>query len=73
MKSLVEIIQKRPWVGWVLFLGTIVIVFLVAILASSVVERRTESRLAREAFAPLPEFEPRNAVWGEQFPREYAF
>lgn len=71
MKSLVEIIQKRPWVGWVLFLGTIVVVFLVAILASSIVERRTESRLAREAFAPLPGFEPRNAVWGEQFPREY--
>jgi nitrite reductase (cytochrome c-552) len=70
--NIAELIQRRPWVAWMLFIGTIVIVFLVGLLGASIVERRTEALLATGGpMRPLPQFEPRNAVWGEQFPRQF--
>jgi nitrite reductase (cytochrome c-552) len=70
--NIAELIQRKPWVAWVLFLGTIVIVFLIGLLGASIIERRTEALLTTGApMRPLPQFEPRNAVWGEQFPRQF--
>jgi nitrite reductase (cytochrome c-552) len=70
--NIAELIQRKPWVAWMLFLGTIVIVFLVGLLGASIIERRTEALLTTRApMQPLPMFEPRNAVWGEQFPRQF--
>ncbi|MCA0447866.1 MAG: ammonia-forming cytochrome c nitrite reductase [Bacteroidetes bacterium] len=71
MKRMIDLIQQRPWVGWVLFLGTVAIVFGLSILASTIVERRTEAKFAYLPIKPLPDNEPRNEVWGESFPREY--
>lgn len=66
------LVRERPWVGWVLFLATIVVVFLIGLLAASIVERRTEAQfVGATPFGELPDFEPRNAVWGEQFPRQF--
>lgn len=71
MKPISEIIKSKPWVAWVLFLGTVVVVFLLGLLASSILERRGEAVYTMQVANPINEWEPRNEVWGENFPREY--
>ncbi|AFH48573.1 Formate-dependent nitrite reductase cytochrome c552 subunit [Ignavibacterium album JCM 16511] len=71
MKPISDIIKDKPWLGWILFLGTAVVVFLLGLLASSIIERRTESVYTLQMLKPIAEWEPRNEVWGENFPREY--
>src|SRR6056297_2443923 len=71
MTSLSEKVKQKPWLGWLLFLGSMVIVFLLGLLASSVMERRAEAVFAYEPSVEHGQFEPRNEVWGENFPREY--
>ncbi len=63
--------KRAPWVNWVLFFGTMVIVFLLGLLASSITERRAESEYVFKPRVELSEYEPRNELWGENFPREY--
>ena len=70
MKSITETVERRPWIGWLLFLGTIVGVFAVGLLAASIVERRQET-YRTELVQPIAEVEPRNGVWGVNFPRQY--
>lgn len=64
-------VNRKPWFGWVLFLGTVVVVVLIALLASSIVERRSEALVAYTPKTDIATWEPRNAVWGKYFPREY--
>jgi nitrite reductase (cytochrome c-552) len=71
MKTIREITERKPWLNWVIFFTTVVIVFLLGMLASSVVERRSESQLYFQMVSPIPDWEPDNAVWGENFPRQY--
>lgn len=66
-----DIISQKPWMGWLLFLGTLVIVFLVGLFGSSIIERRAERVLRFQPVVEIPEWEPRNEVWGENFPRQY--
>jgi nitrite reductase (cytochrome c-552) len=69
--NLAELIERKPWVAWALFAATAVVVFLIGLFGASIMERRTEAMVAGVPIRPLPEFEPRNAVWGEQFPRQF--
>ncbi len=71
MKSINEIIKNKPWLAWVLFFTTVIIVFLIGMLASSILERRTEAVYTLQMVKPIDDWEPRNEVWGENFPREY--
>ena len=71
MKSIREITEKRPWLNWVIFITTVVVVFFIGLLASSIVERRSEAKLYFQMISEIPEWEPRNEVWGENFPRQY--
>jgi nitrite reductase (cytochrome c-552) len=71
MKSLNELIKNKPWLAWVLFLATVVVVFLIGLLASSIIERKTEAVYTLQMVKPINEWEPRNEVWGGNFPREY--
>jgi nitrite reductase (cytochrome c-552) len=71
MKSIRQLIQERPWLGWALFAATVVVVFLVGLFGASIMERRGEARIAYQMTKPLPDWEPRNEVWGENFPREF--
>ncbi len=71
MRSIKEIVSERPWIGWLLFLLTLVIVFLVGLFGASIIERRSESNLAFQQVKPINQWEPRNEVWGQNFPREY--
>ena len=54
-----------------LFIGTAAVVFGAGLFAASIVERRTESRLYFQMPKPIPDWEPRNEVWGQNFPRQY--
>ena len=71
MSTLNETIRKKPWLGWLLFVVTVVGVFLLGLLASSIIERRTEAEFAYVPVVKYEQWEPRNAIWGENFPREY--
>ncbi|MBN1599917.1 MAG: ammonia-forming cytochrome c nitrite reductase [Bacteroidales bacterium] len=71
MKPLSELIRLKPVIGWVLFLATAVIVFFLGLLASSIIERRTEAVYAYTPQVGYSQFEPRNEIWGKNFPKEY--
>ncbi len=71
MEPVSEITKRKPWVAWLIFLGTVIIVFVLGLLASSIVERRSESKVYFQMVSEIPDWEPRNEVWGENFPREY--
>ncbi len=70
MNKISESVKSKPWLGWLIYLITIIIVFLIGLLASSIVERKAESVLL-QTVKPIAEWEPRNEVWGENYPREY--
>ena len=71
MKPIQDVIKTKPWIAWLLFFATVIIVFLIGLFASSIIERRGESEYIFQMVRPIAEFEPRNEVWGEIFPREY--
>ncbi len=71
MRPLRTLINEKPAIGWLLFFVTIIVVFLIGILASSVIERRTEAVYAYSPKVELDEWEANNAEWGKFFPREY--
>jgi nitrite reductase (cytochrome c-552) len=66
-----EIVKSKPIVGWALFIVTGIVVFMLGILASSIIERRTEAAFVSVPKVKLSDYEPRNKVWGENYPREY--
>ncbi len=71
MRSIQDILKERPWFGWIIFIVTAGVVFLLGMLASSIIERRAEAVFAYSPVINFSEFEPRNSIWGEIFPREY--
>ena len=71
MKPISDRIKEKPWLGWIVFISTLVIVFLLGLLASSIMERRAEAIFAYTPQVDHGEFEPRNDVWGKNFPRQY--
>lgn len=71
MSTISEITEKRPWFAWVLFLLTIIVVFLLGLLASSIIQRRMEAAYVNVPRNPVSQFDPRNEIWGENYPREF--
>lgn len=71
MNNKMRITEKRPWLAWVLFFATIVVVFLLGLLASSIVERRMEAVFVSTPQTEIRPYEPRNEVWGENYPRQF--
>jgi len=69
--SIREISQRKPWVNWVLFIATVIIVFIIGLLAASIVERRSEAQLYFQMVSEIDQWEANNAAWGENFPRQY--
>lgn len=64
--------SKRPaWINWTLFFVSIIVVFLLGLLASSVTERRVETEYVYKPVVELNNTEPRNELWGKNFPRQY--
>lgn len=54
-----------------LFFATLIAFFLLGLLASSVMERRAEAVFSYVPQVKYGQFEPRNEVWGQNFPRQY--
>lgn len=71
MRPIQDILKGRAWLGWLIFLATVTIVFLLGMLASSIIQRRAEAVFAYTPDVKFSENEPRISVWGELFPREY--
>lgn len=71
MKPITDLIKEKPIWGWILFIGTVVLVFLLGLLASSILERRAEAVFAYTPQVEYGQFEPRNEIWGQNFPRQY--
>ncbi len=71
MNNKMKITEMRPWLAWVLFFATIVVVFFLGLLASSIVERRMEATFVNTPQTKISPYEPRNEVWGQNFPRQF--
>ena len=64
--------KLKSWQGWLLFLATMVVVFILGLLASSVMERRAEvASVFNNKKVDIQGIEPRNEIFGENYPREY--
>ena len=57
--------------NWILFIITAIVVFLLGMLASSVINRKSEAKFAYVPQVEIMEDEPRNEIWGKNFPKEY--
>ncbi|MCB0496938.1 MAG: ammonia-forming cytochrome c nitrite reductase [Cyclobacteriaceae bacterium] len=57
--------------NWLLFIATVIVVFLLGLLASSIIERRSETAYVYKPQVKINDWEPRNEVWGKNFPREF--
>ncbi|AHM60256.1 cytochrome c nitrite reductase subunit c552 [Flammeovirgaceae bacterium 311] len=57
--------------NWILFTLTAVVVFLLAMLAYSIMDRKTEARFAYQPKVALEGIEPRDSLWGLNYPRQY--
>ncbi|AZQ62921.1 ammonia-forming cytochrome c nitrite reductase [Flammeovirga pectinis] len=69
--SLKKIINDKPAVGWLIFALSMAVVFGLGLLASSITERRLEGEYLNAQKRPIAKLEPRNEVWGENYPREF--
>lgn len=63
--------KRNPLMNWLLFFVTAGVVFAAGIFTASIFERRTERAAKVQPVTDIAEWEPRNEVWGENFPREY--
>lgn len=62
----------KSWQGWLLFLGTMVVIFILGMLASSVMERKAEvASVFNNKKVDIKGIEARNEIFGENYPREY--
>jgi nitrite reductase (cytochrome c-552) len=59
------------WAGAAIVGLVAVVVVLLGLLAFSIAERRWEAQRPMMVVRPIAEWEPDNAVWGQDYPREY--
>jgi len=64
-------IERKPIVNWMIFFATVIVVFFLGLLASSITERRAEEPAACKPQVEIAQFDPRNDVWGKNYPEEY--
>ena len=64
--------KLKRWQGWALFVATMVVVFCLGLLASSIMQRRAEvaSIFANKKVEIAPQ-EARNAIFQSNYPKEY--
>lgn len=63
--------KKNNLTTWLIFSITVVVVFLLGLLAASIVDRRAEGDFVYKPKATFEPQETRNEIWGINFPREY--
>jgi len=55
----------------ILFIVTLIVVFLLGLLASSIINRKSEAKYQYTPKVNIAKNEPRNSEWGKNFPKEY--
>ncbi len=55
----------------ILFTVVAALVFFAGLFTASLIERRSERAARLQVVREIPEFEPRNEIWGENYPKEY--
>jgi len=64
--------KLKSWQGWLLFAATIVIVFILGIIAASITERRAEiTSIYNNKKVEITGIESRNEIFADNYPREY--
>ena len=64
--------KLKSWQGWLLFIGAMVAVFILGIIAASVTERRAEiASVFNNKKVEITGFESRNEIFAENYPRAY--
>lgn len=64
--------KVKSWQGWLLFAGTMAVVFILGMLASSVMSRKAEiASVFNNKKVEIEGIEARNDIFGENYPREY--
>ena len=62
----------KSWQGWLLFAGSMIVVFILGMLASSINERRAEIvTIFNNKKTDIKGIESRNEVFADNYPREY--
>jgi nitrite reductase (cytochrome c-552) len=57
--------------NWILFGLTALVVFVLAMLAYSIMDRKTEAKFAYQPKVNIEGIEPRDSIWGLNYPRQY--
>lgn len=63
--------KRKPWHNWALFVGSLVVVFFIGIMISSIVTRKVEAQYAYKPITEITEGDPRSEVWSKNFPQEF--
>jgi nitrite reductase (cytochrome c-552) len=63
--------KRKPWMNWMLFSASLVVMFLVGLLVSTISERKVEAKFAYTPSVEIKKLESRNEIWGKNFPREF--
>lgn len=71
MSFIRKILEEKPWVAWIIFLGSMAVVFVLGLLAASIMERRSEALIMYKPVVEIKAFEPRNSEWGKAYPKEF--
>ena len=71
MKSIAKMVNEKPWLGWALFLATLLIVVILGISTTSVLDRTGEEIREFQMITPIAPMEADSSVWGKNFVREY--
>lgn len=57
--------------NWILFFSTVVVVFFLGWLSSEIMSRKAEAKFAYQPQTKIVDVEPRDSVWGVNYPRQY--
>ena len=64
--------KLKSWQGWLLFGGTMVVVFVLGLLVSALMDRQAEIvSVFNNKKVEIKGIEARNEIFGENYPREY--
>ncbi len=63
--------KKKRGLTVLIFVLTVIVVFLLGLFASTIIERRAETVSRLQNVKEIDQWETRNEVWGESFPNEY--
>ena len=65
--------KLKTWQGWLLFAGTMVVVFVLGLVVASMLEHRAEvASVFNNKKVDIKGIEPRNEIFKDNYPREYA-